>query len=211
MWKRIPHKEEAITGTEQSQDYAERHRKYDRLQYRGLLKDIKAVGVPGHYLEVGAGPGTLTVMMAEDNPDITITALDLSPEMVAAGREYIKERGLERKIRYVSGDTGDRRLMGGLGEFDVVYSAFSLHHWGDPIESIGNLLNAVKANGVLCIYDLKRVWWLYVLPFNGGFMESIRASYLPREIEGFLQELNIRDYRIKSVFPLFMQSIIVWK
>ena len=211
MSKRIEHKEEAITGIEQSQGYAERHRKHARLQYQGLLGDIKALAVEGDYLEVGAGPGILTAMMAEDNPDITITALDLSPEMVTAGRGYIKEKGLEHKIRYFLGDVGDRRVMDGLGEFDVVYSAFSLHHWKDPIESIGNLLNAVKANGVLCLYDLKRVWWLYFLPIGGGFIESIRASYMPSEVEGILQELRIREFKIKTLFPFFMLSMIAWK
>ena len=102
-------------------------------------------------------------------------------------------------------------MMEGLGKFDLVYSTFSLHHWKDPGISISNLWNAVKDNGILYTHDFKRVWWLCFLPLKGGEIGSVRASYTPEEIRVVLQELGITNYKIKTLFPFFLQSIIACK
>jgi len=211
MPKRIEHQEEPITGAEHTQHYGETHAKHGQLPYRALLKDIKALNLPGHYLEVGSGPGTLATMIAERDPRVSITAVDLSADMMSVAREHIKAKNLQDRIRCVIGDVNDAAVTKRLGEFDLVYSAFSLHHWKDPEKSISNLWNALRANGVLYLYDLKRVWWLYSLPLNSGFIESIRASYVPNEIGSFLQKLGISNYQITTLFPFFMQSVIARK
>ena len=211
MPKRIEHKEEAITGAELSQSYAETHGNHSQLQYKALLKDIRAFNISGHYLEVGLGPGTLATMIAEHNPSVCITAIDLSLDMVSIAKEHIKKKNLQDRIQCVIGEVSDAALMEGLGKFDLVYSAFSLHHWKDPENSISNLWNAVIPNGVLYVYDLKRVWWLYFLPLHNGFIESIRASYMPNEIGSFFQKLGINNHKITTLFPFFMQSAIAWK
>jgi len=211
MSKRIEHKEETITGMENSEHYGETHGKHAELQYRALLKGIKTLNPPGHYLEVGAGPGILATMIAEDNPNINITAVDVSSDMVAVAKEYIQQKNLQDRIHCAICDARDAAAMEGLGKFDLVYSAFSLHHWKDPERCISNLWNALRANGILYIYDLKRVWWLYFLPLNNGFIESIRASYMPDEIGGFFQNLGVSNYKITTSFPFFMQSAIAWK
>jgi ubiquinone/menaquinone biosynthesis C-methylase UbiE len=98
-----------------------------------------------------------------------------------------------------------------LGTFDLVYSTFSMHHWEAPERSLHNLWRVLKKGGVLYIQDLKRVWWLYHLPIKGGFAESIRASFTPKEIRQILKRLGPQEYKIKTTFPFFAQSIIAWK
>ena len=211
MPQRIEQEEEAIRGVEDARKYAQAHRKYAGLMYRAFLKDLKALHVSGNYLEIGAGPGFLAIMIAEHNPDVSITAIDLSPDMVAVASEYINERKLQDRIHYFVGDVGDQDMMERLGKFDLVYSTFSLHHWKDPETSISNLWNAVKDNGILYIHDFKRVWWLCFLPLKGGEIGSVRASYTPEEIRVILRELGIINYKIKTLFPFFLQSIIACK
>jgi len=211
MPQRIEQKEEAIGGVEEARKYAQAHQKYAGLMYRAFLKDLKALHISGNYLEIGAGPGFLAMMIAERNPNVSITAVDLSLDMMAVANEYINERKLQDRIHYVVGDVGDQDMMERLGKFDLVYSTFSLHHWKDPETSISNLWNAVKDKGILYIHDFKRVWWLCFLPLKGGEIDSIRASYTPKEIRAILQNLGIVDYRIKTSFPFFLQSVIAWK
>ncbi len=211
MFKRIEHNEEAINGAQDVERYSKGHRESKDLQYSSLIKGIKALKVSGRYLEVGAGPGALTVMIAEEMPDVTITAFDLSPEMAKIANEYIEECGLNGRVRYLACDATDKKEVEKLGKFDLVYSSFSLHHWRDPEKVIKNLMGAVKENGVLYLYDLKRVWWLYIVPSNGGFISSVRASYLPKEMGKFLDGLGIERYETTTHFPFFMQSIIVRK
>jgi len=211
MTKRIEQDEEALAGAEEAKKYAEAHKRYAGLMYRTLLKDLGALNISGKYLEIGAGPGFLATMIVENNPDVSITAVDISPGMVSVANEYIQERELQERIRYVIGDASDESTMRELGRFDLVYSAFSLHHWKDPERCISNLWNAVADNGILYIHDFKRVWWLYFLPLRTGEIRSIRASYTPKEIGAILRKLGLGKYKIKTLFPFFLQSIIVWK
>ena len=211
MSTRIEHAQESISGATESQQYGERHDAHARLQYRTLLREIAALNRAGRYLEVGSGTGFLATMVAEHNPAIHITALDLSAHMAALAKERIIEKNLQERISCAIGDAGDAASIGQFGKFDVIYSAFSLHHWKDAEKAIANLWNVLRADGILYIYDLKRVWWLYFLPVNGGFIESIRASYIPQEIHGLFKKLDIKKYKITTLFPFFMQSVIAWK
>jgi 2-polyprenyl-3-methyl-5-hydroxy-6-metoxy-1,4-benzoquinol methylase len=165
----------------------------------------------GKCLEVGAGPGILACLLAKEHPGIDITAFDFSPAMVDLAREYISRKGLETRIHYVCGDVNSQKEMEQLGTFDLIYSSFSLHHWRDPEKSIRNLWSGLKDSGVLYIYDLKRVWWLYLLPIKGGFIDSIRASFRPGEIAAIFEKLDITDYEVETTFPFFIQSIIARK
>ena len=213
MPKRIESHEEAISGIENARQYAEMAKSPGNIMYGSFLDHIKSLGVEGgRYLEVGAGTGVLAAMIAEDNPDVHITAVEISSDMVTVAREYIEEEKLEDRIRFVAMDAADDVMMEELGEFDLVYSTLAMHHWKDAEKVIGNLLKAVGAGGVLFIHDLRRVWWLYYLPFRGsGFIASIRAAYMPDEIKTIFQRLGINRYEIKRRFPYFMHSIIVRK
>lgn len=211
MFKRIEHKEEAISGAQNVERYSKGHKGSKDLRYSSLIKGIKALNLSGRYLEVGAGPGALAVMVAQEMPDVQITAFDLSPDMAKIANEYIGESGLDGRVRSLTCDAADRGEIEKLGTFDLVYSSFSLHHWKDPERVIENLMGVLKDNGILYLFDLKRVWWLYLVPSSGGFIASIRASYLPGEMGEIFDRLGIRDYETVTHFPFFMQSIIARK
>jgi SAM-dependent methyltransferase len=211
MMERIPHKEEAIIGDENSHQYEEAHRGPAKIVYRALMRDIKTLMPSGRYLEVGAGPGILAAMIGEDNPGVHITAVDLSPDMAAIAHEHMEKKNLQKRVYCTVADVKDEAAIEALGKFDLVYSAFSLHHWNNPHDCIGNLWNVLKPDGILYIYDLKRIWWLYFLPCNNGFIESVRASYIPDEIEELFRNRGIVRYKVTTLFPFFMQSAIAWK
>jgi len=199
--------EEAISDIDNARKYAERHKKYAGLMYRGILKDIKANHISGSYLEMGAGPGLLAVMVARQNPEINITAIDLSPDMATVANEYISKNGLENRIRYLAGDVNDEEMLQRLGKFNFVYSTFSMHDWKAPENSLRNLWNRVEDKGMLYIYDFKRIGWLCFLPLRSREIESMRASYSPNEIRGIFRKIGITDFRITTSFPFLFQSI----
>jgi len=201
----------AIMGVERAREYAEKHKKYAGMMYGDLLRTIKANNITGRCLDVGAGPGLLAGMVANENPGVTITAVDLSPDMAAVANEYIREEGLEGRLSYVVGDAADENLLEELGKFELVYSTFSLHHWRDPERTIRNLWKAVADNGMLYLYDFRRVRWLCSLPLKLNEMKSMRASFTPREIGDILKREGLTRYRIKIPFPFLFQSIIVRK
>jgi predicted O-methyltransferase YrrM len=68
-----------------------------------------------------------------------ITGVEMSPDMVTVAREVVERAGLADRIRFLVGDAGDKSVFGSLGQFDLIYSTFSLHHWKDPKRVIRNL------------------------------------------------------------------------
>jgi len=210
MSKRKKHEESAITGMEKARHYAESHRKYARMMYGKFPKYVKSLGAIENCLEIGSGPATLTAMVAERNPNLHITAVDISSDMVAVAQEYVEEKKLQDRIRLIVADAADSSAIGELGQFDLVYSFFSLHHWDDPEKVICNLLKATADKGVLYIHDFKRVWWTRCLPLDTGEINAMRAAYTSHEIGALLRKLDVRQYEIRKSFPFF-QSVIVTK
>jgi 2-polyprenyl-3-methyl-5-hydroxy-6-metoxy-1,4-benzoquinol methylase len=211
MTGRTQHESEAITGDDNVERYADAHEKHGKLLYRAFLNDVRKLRIGAKWLEVGAGPGILASILAEEYPDVSITAIDLSADMVAAARERINAKNLSDRINCRLCDANDKRELDKLGRFDFIYSTFSLHHWKNPIAAISNLWNLLVDGGVLYIHDVKRVWWARFLPLGKGDRDSIRAAYCPREIKGFLGELATGEYEIKTLFPFFLMSFIIRK
>jgi SAM-dependent methyltransferase len=211
MFERVvEHQEGAFDGMEAATNYAEAAGHSSMVPYRGFLKGLETLDVGSRYLEIGPGPGVLAINIAQENPDVQITGLELSPDMASVGRVCVERAGLADRIQFTVGDAEDGALFESLGQFDLAYSTFSLHHWKDPKRVIRNLMSALADGGKLYIYDLRRAWWLYWVPIHSGFWDSIRAAYVAQEVRHMFQELEIERYEIKKVFP-FMQSVLISK
>jgi SAM-dependent methyltransferase len=201
------HQNEAFVGLETAQSYADKNEK-SGLKYRAFMKVINALRIQGRYLDVGAGTGNIAAAIVQNNPEVKITALEISGDMVTVGEAYINGKRLEDKIKFIQGDAVDEETINTIGVYDLIYSTYSLHHWENPRKVIDNLMSALSENGVLYLYDLRRVWWLYWIPNNNGFFNSIRAAYVRREIKEILRRYPSDTYEVKNEFP-FMQSIII--
>lgn len=213
MFKRIieDHQEEYFSGIENARKYAEESEKSSKMRFRGFLNKLNTLNVKGSYLEIGAGCGILAAIIAENNKDVNITAVEISPDMVTVANENIDKKGLNSQIQFMAANIEDESVLQKLRKYDLIYSTFSLHHWENPKKVINILRRLLNDDGVLMIYDLKRVWWLYWIPRQNGFFKSIRASYKPDEIKKTLKDIGINKYEIISIFPFFMQNITIWK
>lgn len=201
--------DEWFEGIESAREYAEMAKK-STMKYRTFLEALKSLEIKGKYLDIGAGPGVLTAMIAQEHPEVEITALEVSPSMASLGRDFVEENGLQDRIKFVVGDVDDEDLIKALGGYDLVYSTYTLHHWDDPKLVIGILLNALNEGGVLFIHDLRRAWWLYWLPIRSGFFISIKAAYVASEIREMLKGMGIEQFEVKNEFP-FLLSLLIRK
>jgi ubiquinone/menaquinone biosynthesis C-methylase UbiE len=180
------------------------------MKYQSFLKNCHTLNPQGRALDVGAGPGVVAALLVKQQPHLHITALDISPHMIEAGKDYIRDKNLGDCVDFVQGDVEDNAFLNTLGTFDFIYSTYTLHHWHDPKPVIARLLQLLNAGGTLYLYDLRRAWWLYSLPFKGGFFTSIRSAYLAPEVHDMLQEMNIPHAEVNHVFP-FLLSVIIHK
>jgi 2-polyprenyl-3-methyl-5-hydroxy-6-metoxy-1,4-benzoquinol methylase len=200
---------EWFESIEAAREYAESAKK-STMKYRTFLKSLKSLEIKGRYLDIGAGPGVLTAMIAQEHPEVEITALEVSPNMASLGLDYVKENGLQDRIKFAVGDVEDEDLIKTLGGYDLIYSAYTLHHWDDPKRVIGILFNALDKGGVLFIHDLRRAWWLYWLPIRSGFFISIKAAYVASEIREMVKGMDIEKFEVRNEFP-FLLSLLISK
>jgi ubiquinone/menaquinone biosynthesis C-methylase UbiE len=211
MPKRISHTEsEVITGKQTAEEYLAMQQRLGKFYLKKFLEILDDQKKTGAFLEIGCGPGYQTARVAEHNKEIRIQALEPSSDMITIARSYIEQRGLSDRVKFTEGSVEDESLVECLGEFDLIYSTFSLHHWKDPIQAIQNLYRLLKNNGVLLIYDFERHWLTYYLPVGRkGISESMRASYTPKEILSMIAGLKTESSQVQKHFPYL--SVIIMK
>lgn len=77
-------------------------------------------------LDLGAGTGLLSAMIAEAFPKARLTLFDVTPEMLMIARQRLKPHG--KRIRFV---TADFASAGPSKSYDAVVSALAIHHLPD--------------------------------------------------------------------------------
>jgi ubiquinone/menaquinone biosynthesis C-methylase UbiE len=121
-----------------------------RGMYRRLAADVARVAPDGGaVLDVGTGPGVLLVELATRRPDLRLTGVDLSADMVTAATRNLAPFG-ERAGARVGDVTSlpfpDR-------SFDLIVSSLSLHHWDNPEAAVPELARILRPGGLVYIYD----------------------------------------------------------
>jgi ubiquinone/menaquinone biosynthesis C-methylase UbiE len=118
--------------------------------YRRLAADVAGVAPEGGaVLDVGTGPGVLLVELAARRPDLQLTGVDLSADMIAAAT-----RNLGPVRERASARVGDvTNLPFPDHSFDLVVSSLSLHHWDHPEAAVPELARILRPGGRVYIYD----------------------------------------------------------
>ena len=142
--------------------------------YARVAEETVAASRHGRVLEVGSGPGHLAVRLAREAPDLEVIGVDISEAMVERAARKAQEASLAGRVRFVVGDVG--ALPFDDGEFDVVVSTLSLHHWSDPSRGLAEIYRVVRPGGEARIYDLAHWLWR---PAHGELRISLLADSSP--------------------------------
>lgn len=106
---------------------------------------------PGqHLLDVGSGPGTITVELAERVAPGRVTALEISDAALDLARVEAAKRGVSN-IDFVVGDVHALRFTDGA--FDVVHAHQVLQHVGDPVQALREMRRVVRPGGIVAARD----------------------------------------------------------
>ncbi|MGW5929342.1 class I SAM-dependent methyltransferase [Streptomyces anulatus] len=112
-------------------------------------------------LDLGCGPGTLTLDLADRGA--SVTAVDVSEEMLAAGRDWAQARGI-RTVAWKRADaTQAANLAEDGGQFLGVTIADAFH-WMDRPKVLNALDHAIQPGGFVAIVGYRapgtqREWW----------------------------------------------------
>jgi len=124
-----------------------------RRVYRRLARDIAAEAPRGAtLLDVGTGPGVLLVELARQRPDLKLTGVDLSADMITAAKRNLAP--FADRADAITGDVTDLPLPD--ASVDVIVSSFSLHHWADPEAAVPELARVLRPGGRVIVYDFAR-------------------------------------------------------
>ena len=113
-------------------------------------------------LDVGCGPGTITVDLAERLGGGHVVGLDSSAEVVAKASGLGDERG--SSAEFVVGDA--YALPFDDDTFDVVHAHQTLQHVARPVEVLSEMRRVAKPGGVVAARDVDYAgtFWFPLLP-----------------------------------------------
>jgi SAM-dependent methyltransferase len=101
-----------------------------------------------HLLDVGCGPGTLTVDLAGRVSDVV--GVDVSADVVAEAESYAAAQGVTN-VAFRAGDF--RGLDLAPGSFDVVHAHQVLQHLRDPVGALAAMAELVRPGGIVAVRD----------------------------------------------------------
>lgn len=167
-------------------------------------------------LDLGCGPATQLAQIAQFNPKISFTGLDLSSHMLADARRHVEALGLEnvelRQGDITRLDTFDDHSL------DAVISTMALHHLPtlEHLEKcFAEVRRVVKPGGALYLTDFGRLKSLYSVIFFAyinarhqphlfslDYERSLRAAFLKEDFVSLVAKYFPSGVRVESTFKV---------
>lgn len=125
--------------------------------YRRVAADVVGAALPpgARILDVGTGPGLLPLRIAAACPQLTVDAVDLSPQMIDLAGQTAVATGQAETVTFTVADV--TLLPFPDATFDLVVSTLSQHHWTDPAAGLRELNRVLRPEGQAWIYDFRWV------------------------------------------------------
>ena len=101
-------------------------------------------------LDVGCGPGTITVDLAHLVAPGLVTGVDLSEEVVEVARETSEGRRVDN-VRFAVDDVYD--LSFAESTFDVVFAHQVLQHLSRPVDALLEMRRVLRDGGLVAVRD----------------------------------------------------------
>lgn len=156
-------------------------------------------------LDVGGGPGTYSVLIAQKNPDVTCTVLDL-PDIVKIANELIQQQDMEKRVKTLP---MDYRTTCFPKNNDMI-NFFGVLHQESP-ESILNLLKkayvALNTGGIVNVMDMMTDETHTEPRFSALFAVNMALTtdsgwvFSDSELKGWMQEAGFSDCTVNPLPP----------
>lgn len=100
-------------------------------------------------LDLGSGPGTLTVALANRLPTAKVIGIDPNPTMLGLA----KRAGAPSNVFFALGAA--ERIPLPDSSIDLVVSTLSAHHWMDLVAALAEILRVLRPSGTARVYDVR--------------------------------------------------------
>jgi ubiquinone/menaquinone biosynthesis C-methylase UbiE len=155
-------------------------------------------------LDVGCGPGVISMALARQNPGVHAALLDRQPELDLA-RRVAEKLNLSRQLTMLAGDM--RVLDYGRSQFDVVLFSYSLMFFGPEhhVNLLRKAYDALVPDGTLVLSQyiaddarrkrkgaLRNALWIYASTAHGD-------AYTASECKGFVEQAGFVNVIEKEI------------
>ncbi len=123
------------------------------LEIRAVVAEFTAMGLPAgaRVLDAGCGDGLSTIRIAEAFPSAEFTGTDYAENMVLASRRRLEGRpGLEKRVRFETGDVLELSTRFGEGAFDALLTdrcLINLESYDDQARGFREIARVLKPGG----------------------------------------------------------------
>ena len=127
-----------------------------------------------HLLDVGCGPGTITVDLARIAASGSVLGLDRSEDVIREARTTARQAGVAN-VEFGVGDV--YALDHEAATFDVVHAHQVLQHLSDPVAALREMARVCKPDGLVAVRDSDYsafTWWPAV-PALDEWLDLYRA------------------------------------
>lgn len=121
-------------------------------------------------LDVGCGPGTITLDLAEAVGAGTVIGVDAVEAPLESARRHARDRG-DTATRFEVADVHE--LPFDAGQFDVVHAHQVLQHLSDPVAALREMARVTRPGGIIAVRDADygSMTWYPELPGMTRWME----------------------------------------
>jgi ubiquinone/menaquinone biosynthesis C-methylase UbiE len=176
-----------------------------REDYRMFVSKVASVIQEGKLLEVGSGPGYISIEIAKLLPKMGVIGLDISDTMIEIAEKNANEHGLSERVGFKKGDASKMPFED--FSFDFAVSNGSVHHWKRPVQIFNEIHRVLKPGCKAVISDLRRdaseekirKWEKNIDSriMRWGLRHSFRESYTAPQIKEIIKDTQFTEFEIK--------------
>ena len=202
---------EVMEAVEEAEAYDELDRLWGNVLFQGFAESALHMGVmEGRVLDVGCGPGRISVRLAKLNSKFSIEGIDLSQSMLDLATQTARNENVFSSIRFSIGDA--KQIPFPDQAFDLVICHNFLHQLPDPAVAVAEINRVAKSSGAILIRDVRRLpepWMAAVLPlYCIGYgqvlkrltYDSYHAGLTLQEFSSMIESAGITRGLIRSYF-----------
>ena len=169
-----------------------------------LLSDFACPPARGKVMDLGCGNGALSVLLCARHPHITVTGLEIQPEVAALAQENIRHNQLEARMQVQCGDMKQCKALFPTGSFDYVvcnppyfaqnsgFSAKNINKSTARQDSCGTAADAVQGAA-------------YLVKFGG----RVAFVYRPERVCELISQMKARQLEPKRMRFVHQQATAV--
>ncbi len=209
---------ELMLGDEQARAYTEADFSEPHEHFVDLFAERFPEPVSGTVLDLGCGPGDVSLRFAARYPDCVVDGIDGSPAMLAAGAELRRRHPAGPRVRLASGLLPD--ASGPAVPYATIISNSLLHPLHDP-RVLWSVIRRDGAPGTrvfvmdLCRPDSPEQAAALVAEYADGepevlrrdFEHSLHAAFTPEEVRDQLREAGLESLQVERVSD---RHLLIW-